>query len=215
MVVKPTKIATNTIVGYPKLSKIDNQLIGFDEARVMLWQIMNNRLALENKNFIKVEKNLPIITELIKYFIKDPTGKLSQRKSIYLFGPIGSGKDFILTSINIMLKKIDARIGLQEANCTSLFYEIKENEKQLSSFFTGNYLFEELGKEPKTMYNDLPIMETILSERHRRCFRNPNLRTIVTTNYPPHFLGQLYSAEIEDKAKQLFNFIFFDGKSLR
>lgn len=181
--------------------------------RKIWWTILP--FFLKDKKFQENGNNIIIISELIKYYLGDPTCKLDLEKDIYLFGPEQVGKSLMLRCFEKLLTAIEDYKSFELTSAIHGYEQIKSREKQVMDFCKRDLAIDNLGMEPKLAFNkvEVPIYEHIIDIRHNIAIKRP-LRTHVTSKIRPDRLNQVYSQDIQNLASQRWNFVFLDGNSL-
>jgi len=150
-------------------------------------------------------------------------GRLDLDKGLWLWGNIGTGKSTMLK----IVKEFCRRIGKLDPwgndysfRITSAL-EISTRYQQEGASGIEDYIrlprqaFDEVGAEPTaTGYYGTPmdVIGTILMGRYDR--RHENI-THVTTNFTEDDLLARYKARVYDRCREMFNFVYFGGKSYR
>lgn len=186
----------------------------FNTAKIEFVNIMNVELHLKGKKIIWTEYNKAVIIDLVKYFIKDPTGRLDIHKGIYLFGPKGSGKDFLMHCFSIFLETILNTYGFEMIPTTTVHQNVKDRINQISYYCSGNYCYRNLGYEPKWFYKigDVKVLETILIDLNENP-ENHKYR-LMTSNYLPEDLDHPYDDTIKQLIIRNYNKVFLNGADL-
>ena len=192
------------------------QHISYEAARIEFKYIIDLQLYNQDKVYQQNGNNNEVIKHLLKYFINDPTGKIDLKKSIYLYGPLGCGKDFLMKCFKILLDGIEGYESFTRIPTVDIYEQVKSRKKAVPAFYNDHYCFTDLGYEPKLAYKtgEVPIMDHILFKRHEIA-TNGYLRTHITTNYKPEDLAILYNQRIRDRAKEMWKAVFLNGPSLR
>ena len=197
----------------------------YEEAKVIVWRILLNRIKRQHRTLEIDQYNRTIIVNLIKYFIGDQTlGRdWSPHKGLLFVGGVGLGKTFLMTVMRDFCKIINHPYHQFKIKaCTNVYDSINTDNpiQSLSRYYRGNWCFDDLGHEPtyfKHYGNDIPFMTKILTTRYERFINSPEGSglTHVTTNLMPKAIKHKYGERFFDRCKQLFNVVIFEGQSRR
>ena len=154
--------------------------------------------------------------------------KLDYNKGFCFYGDLGLGKSMILQALRQYRNSIVARheskkedfrmkgIWLKAASELANIFSV-DGQPALIQYTSDdiNLLIDELGREPrpaKYFGTELNVIQFVLQLRydHRR-----DSVTHITTNLKPEDIAQYYGAYIADRCWEMFNFIEFQGASLR
>ena len=154
--------------------------------------------------------------------------KLDYNKGFCFYGDLGLGKSMILQALRQYRNSIVARheskkedfrmkgIWLKAASELANIFSV-DGQPALIQYTSDdiNLIIDELGREPrpaKYYGNELNVIQFVLQLRydHRR-----DSVTHITTNLKPEDIAQYYGAYIADRCWEMFNFIEFQGASLR
>lgn len=154
--------------------------------------------------------------------------KLDYNKGFCFYGDLGLGKSMILQALRQYRNSIVARheskkedfrmkgIWLKAASELENIFSV-DGQPALIQYTSDdiNLIIDELGREPrpaKYFGTELNVIQFVLQLRydHRR-----DSVTHITTNLKPKDIAQYYGAYIADRCWEMFNFIEFQGASLR
>ena len=154
--------------------------------------------------------------------------KLDYNKGFCFYGDLGLGKSMILQALRQYRNSIVARheskkedfrmkgIWLKAASELANIFSV-DGQPALIQYTSDdiNLIIDELGREPrpaKYFGTELNVIQFVLQLRydHRRYSV-----THITTNLKPEDIAQYYGAYIADRCWEMFNFIEFQGASLR
>lgn len=154
--------------------------------------------------------------------------KLDYNKGFCFYGDLGLGKSMILQALRQYRNSIVARheskkedfrmkgIWLKAASELANIFSV-DGQPALIQYTSDdiNLIIDELGREPrpaKYFGTELNVIQFVLQLRydHRR-----DSVTHITTNLKPEDIAQYYGAYIADRCWEMFNFIEFQGASLR
>ena len=154
--------------------------------------------------------------------------KLDYNKGFCFYGDLGLGKSMILQALRQYRNSIVARheskkedfrmkgIWLKAASELANIFSV-DGQPPLILYTSDDIILiiDELGREPrpaKYFGTELNVIQFVLQLRydHRR-----DSVTHITTNLKPEDIAQYYGAYIADRCWEMFNFIEFQGASLR
>ena len=154
--------------------------------------------------------------------------KLDYNKGFCFYGDLGLGKSMILQALRQYRNSIVARheskkedfrmkgIWLKAASELANIFSV-DGQPALIQYTSDdiNLIIDELGREPrpaKYFGTELNVIQFVLQLRydHRR-----DSVTHITTNLKPEDIAQYYGPYIADRCWEMFNFIEFQGASLR
>ncbi len=146
-------------------------------------------------------------------------------KGFFLYGTLGRGKSMTLKAMQKYMNSIkrryeteDYRIGAWWKTASELAnIYAADGQPALIQYAASdmNLVIDEFGREPIPASNygtKMNVLQFLLQLRydHRR-----SSITHITTNSTPDNLEPLYGDYVADRCKEMFNFIEFDGESLR
>ena len=167
------------------------------------------------------EKDIPIITTLLVYFLNDEiTAKtigIDLNKGILLSGPIGCGKTSLMNIMRLVPQQ-DRKFILKTTREIS-FEFIKEGYEVIQRYCSGNklqnnvknYCFDDLGTENNLKYfgNECNVMGEILLSRYD-LFINKKVITHITTNLSASEIEAAYGNRVRSRLRQMLNLIAFN-----
>lgn len=168
------------------------------------------------------EYNRQVLSDLLKYFEGDETGKYNPRKGIFLYGPVGAGKTTILRAF-LSLPWQDTHVDDWLNNRTkviSCLDVIANLERQGSGedveerYLTGAYLFDDIGSEPPFKYAKPGAKPRMGSLLERRYMRGKGI-THFTSNLTPKLISDVYGKRVGDRIDEMCNFVLLKGDSKR
>lgn len=202
-----------------KIGSLPRPKINYQDARVLLWEILKH---LHPTGDIMIEEvNRHNYTNLLKYFICDPSGDLDLRKGIYLWGNVGRGKTYLMRALRIMIETIrfDFR-KFEITSCRDIVFDVTDSKvvDNMRKYFSGKYCFDDFGYEDtrvKLWGNELNIMEEIMVNRYDAFVRH-GLITHITTNLPPDKIIEHYgSKRLDSRFDEMFNVVMLKGEDKR
>ena len=154
--------------------------------------------------------------------------KLDYNKGFCFYGDLGLGKSMILQALRKYRNGLFSRHESKREDFRMKGIWLK-SASELANIFSAdgqsalirytsdeiNLIIDELGREPrpaKYFGTELNVIQFVLQLRydHRR-----DSVTHITTNLKPEDIAQYYGAYIADRCWEMFNFIDFQGASLR
>lgn len=146
-------------------------------------------------------------------------------KGFFLYGDLGRGKTMTMQAMRLYMNSVCRRYKTED-------YRLKAWMKSASELaniyaadgqpalikYTGedvNLVIDEFGREPipaNSYGTKMNVLQFILQLRYDN---RRNSVTHITTNLHPDNLEPLYGDYVADRCKEMFNFIEFNGKSLR
>lgn len=177
--------------------------------------------SLFTDKFQFVERDIPLITKLICYFIRDEAMAkklgLDLNKGILLIGPVGCGKT---TLMNLMrhIPELERKFFMK--SCRDISFEfIKDGYEviqrysygQIAHFVHKNYCFDDIGAEKNIKYfgNECNVMAEILLSRYE-IFVHKNIQTYITSNLSAQELEQAYGNRVRSRLRAMVNLVAFD-----
>jgi DNA replication protein DnaC len=161
-----------------------------------------------------------IFTQATKYFINDSSCEWDLQKGLFIWGDVGCGKTFLMEVMKVFVDaaNIENR-KFSFATCPKIADDVQATNsvQTLFKYYDDGFCFDDLGDEPtqmKSYGNEVLVMVRILTERYRRGV-NSSRETHVTSNNDFDELENMYGTRVADRCKEMFNVIFYDGKSKR
>lgn len=183
------------------------------------------------KHFIVDQENKEIVLEMLAYFSKsEKFGKLvkneaSLDKGILLFGECGLGKSDLFEVFRRMGKFLASYGYMQMFFKSYTAKDLVNNKIELSKKVNerflnfvkidsekGNLYIDDVGTEQKFFAQEV-IADTI-QQRYIKSKQKP-LKTFITTNETPSQLSERYGRQVEDRLREMFNIIKWEGDSRR
>ena len=185
------------------------------------------------EHYVVDDENRKYVLELLSYFSKSEKfgsqgvvkNKASLDKGLFIFGPCGLGKSDLF--------EIFRRMGfyLAKHGCMQMYFKgytakdivankmeftKKLNERDPSilkiKIETGNVYLDDVGTEPKFFSQEL--IGGILQQRYIKEKEKP-YRTFITSNSSITELSKRYGMQVEDRFREMFNIIKWEGSSRR
>lgn len=200
------------------------QKMAYDDAKKILWKIIQTKLASQGRKFEHDGNDLVVIRDLLKYFIGDPSGDLDLRKGICLSGDVGMGKTFLMECF-MSFAKITNNKTFGKIGCGDIYEEIGKASKSrfgssaaaMSKYYKKNLFFDDLGNEPLVFQdygNKIEFMDRIFFKREES-FRNGLCISHITTNLKGKEIAERYGKRFFDRFKQMFNVLVMTAPSKR
>ena len=199
-------------------------IMDLQSAKQFFWKAIQVQAQKEHFQFILNPNLQMLLPEFTAYFTFHPC-QLDHQKGIYLWGPIGSGKSFLMRAFQLALKvgQIDQH-RFKITHVPYLYQKIIANPSyDLEPYYQTNYCFDDLGFHAnaiKSWGNTLKPMEMILNHRYESYIKN-GLLTHATSNFPLESthslkgLDQLLDLRIVSRMKQMMNFVLLEGEDFR
>ena len=203
-----------------KPQKQPKKIMEYNDARKVLWKIMNAKLSSEGRRFQHAGNDLEVIQNLLKYFIGDHSSQYDLRKGICLAGDVGMGKTFLMESFMAFCNAINELPNFRKVGCGDVFDDIASANNPtvaLKRFYKGNIFFDDLGNEPeffKHFGNELAYMDRIMFKREE-AFRVGYCITHFTTNLNGNDIKKRYGTRFSDRFKKMMNIVVMNAPSKR
>ena len=203
------------------------QMVNLDEERRTLWNIL---LKIEPRFNIK-NYDVMILYSILAWVWKYDEWNmlnLDYSKGLFLFGDIGRGKSMTLILLREYLMsvgkkyqeftKYDYRLGTEWMSASMIANKYAaEGMPGLDNFLKHDccLFIDELGREPipsSNYGNKMNVIQFLLQIRYDNRY---SCVTHVTTNLTLEGVEAVYGRYIADRCVEMFNFIVFEGESLR
>ena len=185
------------------------------------------------KHYVVDDANRKYVLELLSYFSKsDKFGSQgvikntpSLNKGLFVFGPCGCGKSDLFEIFRRMGFYL-AKYGHMQmyfkgytakdivANKIEFSKKLNERDPNIRkiNIETGNIYLDDVGTEPK--YFSQELIADYLQQRYSK--EKENLyRTFITSNSSVSELSARYGIQVEDRFREMFNIIKWEGISRR
>lgn len=151
--------------------------------------------------------------------------KVDYDKGFFLYGDLGRGKTMTMKAMREYMNSVCRRYKTED-------YRLKawmKSASELANIYATdgqpalikytdedvNLVIDEFGREPipaNSYGTKMNVLQFILQLRYDNRHKSV---THITTNLQPDNLEPLYGDYVADRCKEMFNFIEFNGKSLR
>lgn len=170
-----------------------------------------------------------ILNTIFAWIWKDERLNVKQvdfNKGFFLYGKIGRGKSMTMKAMqkymnSVMIrhyKREDYRLGTWWKTASELanIYAADGQPALIKYAEDGlNLIVDEFGREPIPASNYGTKMNVLQFLMQLRYDKRRTTVTHITTNLTPDRLEPLYGDYVADRCKEMFNFIEFNGESLR
>jgi len=202
------------------------QLMDYKEASKKFW-FMYLKDSIAPTEYIIDNENKEAISELIKYFIQDPTCRLDQTKGICLMGGVGTGKTNIMNQISFFLKDHDLETYFEVKSMRSIIRDVSKNGLPvIDSYLMGDICLDDIAIRQtaiKSYGTDINPLDELIQGRYERFSKRNSRPTHFTTNldFNPNnstemqVLRSMYDERSIDRIKEMCNFIYLGGTSRR
>ena len=177
--------------------------------------------SILDKGFVETKFNHPILHQLCLYFTNDNRFQGDLHKGIYLVGPVGCGKTFLLSRF-----RNNQKASFIIKSCREISYEFAQYGFNVLLRYGKNITFTEnsfghtrygiclddLGTDDyRSFYgNELNPLTEILQQRYDR---DLFYFTHLTTNITSDQMEKIYGVRLESRRKEMFNTLKFDVKA--
>lgn len=166
--------------------------IKYADAKKVCWQIMTEKFNRDGTTFSDEGNVIEVIPQLIRYFIGDKNSDLQLNKGIYLWGDTGSGKTFLIETMQEMVKRLGLHRQLFKIYNTQ---NIAENALVIGNLDSSIYVsnsacFDDFGMEEpivRVYNNEIKPMTMIVNRAYEK-FKNSHQMTHFTSMLPPTVL---------------------------
>ena len=185
----------------------------------------------EQPEFIKAQADADILNSLFAWvwrLDRYNTAKLDYNKGLWLYGSVGRGKTLTLAALRRYIiglnarhparRKVDHRLGTYWTTASELANKYAaDGQVSLEPFYqpTCCLFVDELGREPNPANNFGTKMNVLQFLLQMRYDNRHTCVTHVTTNLGINEVATHYGDYVADRCLEMFNFIEFNGESLR
>lgn len=180
----------------------------------MLFEAYKFEVELRGGVYVEDEKTESFIAKCAKWLTE------SNKWGLMLYGTVGSGKTTLARAICSLIGALydstyqAERLRVSPVTAIELSKMAVSNPAMYERLKETDMLFiDDLGTEPeviKNFGNDLtPIVEVLYHRADKQLF------TIITTNKLDEEIRKLYGDRISDRIREMFDKLYFDGKSFR
>ncbi|MDG1805915.1 hypothetical protein [Flavicella sp.] len=185
------------------------------------------------KHYVVDDENRKYVLELLSYFSKSEKfgsqgvvkNTCSLEKGLFVFGPCGCGKSDLFEIFRRMgfylakyghMQMYFKGYTAKDIVANKIEFSKKLNERDPSirkiNIETGNIYLDDVGTEPKFFSQEL--ISDYLQQRYSKEKENP-YRTFITSNSSVSELSARYGIQVEDRFREMFNIIKWEGDSRR
>lgn len=191
-----------------KQSNILQPKVDFEVAKMVCWQIIREKLNRDGTRFSDEGSVKEVIPQLIRYFIGDANGEFSINKGIYLWGDTGSGKTFLMETMQEMVQ----RLGLHHQsfkihNTHNIVEQVMLTSNLDTSFYvSSSTAFDDFGTEEpivRVFTNVIKPMTWIIPRAYDK-FKNSQQMTHFTSALPPYELLKKESTGINQLERRVY-----------
>lgn len=185
----------------------------------------------EQPAFIKAQADANILNSLFAWvwrLDRYNTAKLDYNKGLWLYGSVGRGKTMALAALRRYIiginarhparRKADNRLGTYWTTASELANKYAaDGQVSLEPYYqpTCCLFIDELGREPNPANNFGTKMNVLQFLLQMRYDNRHTCVTHVTTNLGINEVATHYGDYVADRCLEMFNFIEFNGESLR
>lgn len=185
----------------------------------------------EQPSFIKAQADADILNSLFAWvwrLDRYNTAKLDYNKGLWLYGSVGRGKTLALAALRRYIiglnarhparRKADHRLGTYWTTASELANKYAaDGQVALEPYYqpTCCLFVDELGREPNPANNFGTKMNVLQFLLQMRYDNRHTCVTHVTTNLGINEVATHYGDYVADRCLEMFNFIEFNGESLR
>ncbi len=192
-------------------------------AKKGLWEIMQEELKDRSITFVFDDHNKLVLDNLVKYFIYDSSSNYRLNKGIFLFGDVGRGKTFLLTSLQVFCCAYGLDSGFSTIDMKHIARDVQKNGTGSVEIYTqGNKMYDDVGFEERALHfgNNICVFTELINMCYRK-FTSTGKLCHVTSNLSPDAnigLGTIhekYGARVDSRCKEMFNFVYLGGNDKR
>lgn len=210
------------------------QLMEYKEASKIFWKdFLSKAFIAKNEKFVVRPHVAPILEQLLKYFIQDPSCKLNLNKGIFLFGPVGTSKTTIMNCLSMFLKSQKLETAFELARMNKMNRQIeRKGLGALDAYEQGEFCFDDIGlrkDQIKSYGTSIVPSDEIVQMRYDRFTKLVPRVTHYTSNidFDPRSqdgtidqeafdkLVEIYDERSIDRLHESCNFVHLGGKSWR
>ena len=172
----------------------------YEEAKKTAWNIIVEKVGGKPSNFSKEGNITEVIPQLIRYFIGDSKSVYPLNKGIYLWGDTGSGKTFLMETMQRLLHELGLHHRFFQIQNTPQFTEqilftgVFEPDKYLKQAV----VFDDFGQEEprlRLFSNEIKPMHSIINRAYDNYKKNGQL-VHFTSMLPTKYLHETTDSSI-------------------
>lgn len=210
----------------PFMQKPKDQLMDYKKASKLFWEVYLKD-SIQPTTFIIDENNKMAISNLLKYFIVDPTCVFDLNKGICLAGGVGTGKTNIMQQLAYFCEDNELSTGFKIQSMRGVAKEVaRSGIDATTKYMTEDICFDDIavGSQTINTYGTLiNPLDDLIQGRYDRFVKRNSRPTHFTTNldFNPNdqenssILEMMYDKRSIDRIKQMCNFVYLGGKSRR
>lgn len=207
----------------PKRRKEVRPICNYGQGRRLVWEIMKAKSS-EFGFEVEVNNDLKALMPMLVSYFTGNRGELDLNKGLYLWGPCGSGKTFLMRVFQAVAKSVKHPRMFKISSCPQIYDNILETEKfNLNMYFSDHRCFDDAGFDPpviKHYGNAVKPMEIIMTHRYNN-FVKRGVITHMTSNLPfkssnsDLTLANRFDDRIVSRMHEMFNFVLLKGQDYR
>lgn len=207
----------------------EHKALTYKSARETINQMVRTYAAKEDVNMQFDDRNKNVVDQLLRFFLNDINGPLKVKKSIWLYGQLGTGKTFIARLFSAFTRKFGLPKRFEVVSAEEIAEQVKQDKhlKSLTQYTSKPYCIDDAGQEGiVSIYKEkVDVIERII----RRAYRDKKT-LIITSNLAPTEVAEqlkkagirIYSIESRyqdertiDRIYEMFNFVPLLGANKR
>ena len=204
------------------------QLMDYKTAASEFWNgYLSKAFEHKGQKYNVDADNKQVIAELVKYFIYDPSCKLSLFKGVCLIGGVGTGKSELMKQLSLFLKDKNLETAFNFVDMLSVTKEFGHfGLSAYDKYLSGDVCFDEIALRKnfiKSFGTDIQPTDEIIQGRYKRFTKRISRPTHFTSNIDLNpndeiqrkDLEQTYDIRSIDRLKEMCNFVYLGGGSRR
>jgi hypothetical protein len=204
------------------------QLMDYNEAKREFWEdYLSTAFEHKGQKYQIDDDNRGVVSELVKYFIYDPSCKLNLFKGVCLIGGVGTGKSELLKQLSRFLneKKLSTAFAFVDMLSVTKEFQVF-GLKAYDKYMDGDVCFDEIAIRKtfiKSFGTDIQPTDEIIQGRYKRFTKRISRPTHFTSNIDLNpedeaekkALESTYDVRSIDRLKEMCNFVYLGGDSRR
>lgn len=210
------------------MKHVPEQIMEYKEAAKVLHAALKHFIAMDRREFVINANKLKVYRMISQYIALDrdfekENPEFDLNKGLFIYGKVGTGKSILFNSLELIFKKMDFFYHqFERISCKKIVLQVDEVQKlsAINPYLKRQWMFDDLGHEKNVLNlwgNKINVMEEIMTERYN-IFIDHGTKTHVTSNLAidnPDEITLMYGERVRDRFRQMFNFIYMGGESLR